>query len=68
MDFGNRLNELLREHNVSQSVLAKHIDVSQRAVSKWINHQAEPTASSIIRCANYFSVTTDYILGVTDDF
>ena len=68
MDFGTRLNELLKEHNLSQAVLAKEIDVSQRAVSKWINHQSEPSASCIIKCARYFSVSTDYILGETNDY
>ena len=68
MDFGTRLSELLKERNIAQAVLAKHIDVSQRAVSKWINHQSEPTASSIIKCAHYFSVSTDYMLGVSNDY
>ena len=67
MDFGTRLQELLKEHNISQQTLATEIGVSQRGVSKWVNHQSEPTESSIVKCARYFSVSTDYILGVTDD-
>ena len=67
MDFGARLAELLKEHNLVQATLAKHIDVSQRAVSKWLNHQSEPTASSIIKCAKFFAVSTDYLLGVADE-
>ena len=68
MDFGSRLYELMKEHNITQSQLAKNIDVSQRAVSLWVNHQSEPTESSIVKCARYFSVTADYILGLTDDY
>ena len=68
MDFGNRLSELMKEYNISQAELAKNIDVSQRAVSKWVNHQSEPTESSIVKCAQYFSVPTDYLLGLTDDY
>ena len=68
MDFGSRLSELMKEHDISQAELAKNIDVSQRAVSKWINHQSEPTESSIVKCAQYFSVTADYLLGLTDDY
>ena len=67
MDFGGRLAELLQEKNLSQMVLAAEIGVSQRAVSKWVNHQAEPTASSIIACAKYFGVTTDFLLGCSDE-
>ncbi len=68
MNFGIRLNELLKENNMSQAALAQQIGVSQRAVSKWINHQAEPTETSIVKCAKFFSVSTDYILGVSDEY
>lgn len=67
MEFGVRLKELLKEKQISQETLAKSIGVSQRAVSKWINNQAEPTESSIVKCAKYFEVSTDYILGLKDD-
>lgn len=67
MDFGGRLAELLKERSLAQATLAAAIDVSQRAVSKWLNHQTEPTATSIIRCAQYFGVSTDYLLGVADE-
>ena len=66
MRFGIRLKELLKENAISQEVLAKNIGVSQRAVSKWINLQAEPTESSIVNCAKFFGVSTDYILGLSD--
>lgn len=67
MEFGNRLKELLKEKEISQETLAKSIGVSQRAVSKWINNQAEPTESSIVKCAVYFEVSTDYLLGLKDE-
>ncbi len=66
MKFGDRINELLKEQGISQSELAKNIGVSQRAVSKWINHQAEPTESSIVNCALYFSVSADFLLGLKE--
>ncbi|MDE7453619.1 MAG: helix-turn-helix domain-containing protein [Clostridia bacterium] len=67
MEFGNRLKELLKEKEISQQTLATAIGVSQRAVSKWINFQAEPTESSIVNCAKFFGVSADYILGLKDD-
>lgn len=66
MEFGNRLKELLKERGISQETLAKNIGVSQRAVSKWINHQAEPTLNAIVNCAKYFGVSADYLLGLED--
>ena len=66
MSFSVVLNDLMRERNISQSQLAKKIGYSQRAVSKWINNQSEPTETPIILCAKFFGVSTDDILGYTD--
>lgn len=64
MIFGEKIKELLEINNLSQDSLAKAIGFSQRAVSKWINNQAEPTATAIINCAKFFQVSTDYLLGL----
>ena len=64
MIFGEKITELLEINNLSQDSLAKAIGFSQRAVSKWINNQAEPTATAIINCAKFFQVSTDYLLGL----
>lgn len=39
-EFGKRLGILMTETNMTQSMLAAKIDVSQRAVSKWLNGKA----------------------------
>lgn len=66
MSFSNTLKDLLKEHNVSQSRLAIAIGFSQRAVSKWINAQAEPTETAITACAHFFGITVDEMLGLID--
>ena len=63
-----RIKELLKENNVTQNEFATAIGYSQRAVSKWINGQAEPTATAIMLCAQYFNVSTDYLLGITEEY
>ncbi|MBQ6921447.1 MAG: helix-turn-helix transcriptional regulator [Clostridia bacterium] len=63
MGFSNILNEMMKERGISQSKLAKQIGYSQRAVSKWINNQSEPTETPIVLCAKYFGVSTDEMLG-----
>ena len=63
MGFSNVLNEMMKERGISQSQLAKQIGYSQRAVSKWINNQSEPTETPIVLCAKYFGVSTDEMLG-----
>ena len=66
MEFAERLKQLMKETNTSQQMLAQNIGYTQRAVSKWINAQAEPTATAVVACAKYFGVTTDYLLGLED--
>ena len=43
MNFGEILKNLLRDTGKTQQELALFIGYSQRAVSKWINNQFEPT-------------------------
>lgn len=62
------MRNLLIETDMTQSELANKIGYTQRAVSKWVNNQAEPTESAISNCAKIFNVSTDYLLGLEDDF
>lgn len=66
--FGQILKELLSDNKISQSDLAQRIGYTQRAVSKWINNQSEPTEAAIRSCAKIFGVSADYLLGLEDDF
>ena len=67
MTFGLMLKSLMIENKITQQELASRIGVSQRAVSKWVNLQSEPTESAIVACAKYFNVTSDYILRLEDE-
>ena len=63
-NISSRLKDLRREFNISQSSLAKAINVTQKAIDFWEKGINEPKATYIIRLATFFSVTTDYMLGV----
>ncbi len=67
MNFGTILKNLMDEHKLTQSGLAVAIGYTQRAISKWVNEQAEPTETAIKKIADYFGVSTDYLLGRTED-
>lgn len=68
MKFGKILKSLLDENNLSQSTFADAIGYTQRAVSKWVNEQSEPSEMAIIRTADFFQLSTDYLLGRTDEY
>lgn len=67
MSFGKILKNLMSEHEITQTELAKGIGFTQRAVSKWVNEQSEPTETVIERVARFFSISADYLLGLSDD-
>ena len=64
--FSIRLKECLDEKGISQDKFAKEIGVSKSTVSDWINKKKQPTADNIILVANYFSVTSDFLLGIEE--
>lgn len=64
--FGLRLKGLRLEANLSQYELSKLLSLSQSAIAKWELFKTEPTASAIILVANFFNVTSDYLLGLSD--
>lgn len=64
----NRLYELRVEKNLSQVDLANILQVSHRSIGRWEQGLNEPTMSYLIKLADYFDVTVDYLVGRTDDF
>ncbi|MBQ3046634.1 MAG: helix-turn-helix transcriptional regulator [Clostridia bacterium] len=58
------MKELRLEHEISQMELSKRTGISQSAIAKWELSKTEPTATAIVIIANFFSVTTDFLLGV----
>ncbi|MDE5592601.1 MAG: helix-turn-helix domain-containing protein [Clostridiales bacterium] len=61
--FGARLRELREEKGVSMIELARAIGVSDAAVCKWENGLTEPKLSYVVRLAEYFDCTVDYLSG-----
>ena len=62
--LGQNLRELRNKNNITQEQLAEALEVSPQAVSRWENEAAFPDISLLPVIANYFDVTTDYLLGV----
>ncbi len=67
MKFPLILKYLREEKELSRETLAKEIGVHRRAISFWEDGINEPKASYIIKLAQFFGVTTDYLLGLEED-
>ena len=50
---------------VSQKQLAEAIGVSQQSINKYENHNIEPDIETMIRIADYFDTSVDYLIGHT---
>ena len=60
------LKRLREEAGVSQKLLAEAIGVSQQSINKYENHNIEPDIGTMIRIADYFNTSVDYLIGHTD--
>lgn len=57
--------KVLRERaNISQSILAKKLDVTRSSVNAWEMGLSTPTTQYVVAMAKLFHVSTDYLLGM----
>lgn len=58
----DRILNLMEQNNVTAATLTKEIPLTNGVISQWKRGKQNPSTDSIIKIANYFHVTTDYIL------
>lgn len=64
--LNKRIRELRLAQGYSQVALAERLGVSKQAVSNWENDNIQPSIEMLLRLAELFCVTTDYLLGRED--
>ncbi len=64
--LGERIRQLRTARNISQVTLARHLSVTKQSVSNWENDNIQPSVDMLVQIAQYFSVSTDYLLGLDD--
>lgn len=67
-DFGLRLRELREEKDLSQMQFSKFSGLSQSAIARYELNKTEPRLSDIRIICNYFNVTADYLIGLSEDY
>lgn len=65
--FAKRLQELREGRGLSQQDLAAILDTDRQRIYRYENGRNEPSGDIIVKIAQYFEVTTDYLFGLTDD-
>ena len=64
MDF--RLKYLRKKKKISQLKLALDLNMNQNTISRYENMERQADYETLVRFADYFDVSIDYLLGRTD--
>ena len=59
------LKKLREDASISRKAVADAIGVSQQSVNKYENHNIEPDIETLIRIADFFETSVDYLIGHT---
>lgn len=63
MDMGNRIAELRSNAHMSQFQLAKVLGIGTSTLGMYETNKRKPSPKVLKRIADYFNVSTDYLLG-----
>lgn len=64
--FAERLKSLRKEQNLTQQKIAEKLNISRGSYAQWEAQRTQPSSKSLETLADFFDVSTDYLLGNTD--
>ncbi len=65
--ISQRLKELRKSNNMTQSQLAKVLNVTTGAIGLWETGKRVPDSNFLLTISTYFGVSVDYLLGKDDE-
>lgn len=65
--IGNKLKQLRTVKRMTQEELANIVEVSPSTIQKWESDKADPNTGTLIKIAQTFGVSLDYLFGFQDD-
>ena len=63
----NRLKELRKDKKISQTTLAKLLNVNEKTISRWENGESQIKPEKAEKLANFFGVSIAHLLGYEDN-
>lgn len=67
LKLSERLHILRKERKLTQEGTAKELGIALRSYRRYETGEREPDASTLVRMADFYGVTTDYLLGRTEE-
>ena len=61
-----RLKEIRKSKGLSQLKLAMDLNTNQNTISRYETGEREPSINELIKIADYFNISVDYLLGLID--
>lgn len=65
--FGERLKELREDSKLTQEKIAKYLKISRQTISGYETGSNEPSIENLIKLADLFNVSLDYLCGRTKE-
>ena len=65
--FSQRLDDLMKKYDKSNKEIAALLKVDPSLISHYLNDKRKPPSDKLSFLAKHFNVSTDYLLGVTND-
>ena len=60
--LGVRIKEMRKAHSLNQVEFAEKLSVTKQTVSNWENNNIQPSIEMLVKIADFFNVSTDYLL------
>jgi transcriptional regulator with XRE-family HTH domain len=64
---GDRLRKVREEQDYSQEQLAEYLNIGQQQIWRYENEKSKPSSDILTKIATFLNVSTDYLLGLTDN-
>ena len=64
--FQERLIEQRKLNKVTQRAMAEYLQIAQPSYIRYENGSSEPSFENLVKIADYFDVSVDYLLGRSD--
>lgn len=63
--FSERLRSLMAKEKITNVALSRYLGIGETRISTYVRGKAEPCLQYLVMIAQYFDVSTDYLLGNT---
>ena len=68
ISISERIKELREKQNLTQSGLAKKLNITRSAVNAWEMGISVPNVEKLVELSSLFNVSVDYLLGINNTF